>query len=199
MHAAGHGHRRSGGSWTVTTGVLTDGVHTLTAEATDTAGNVSEASLTLTVTTDTVAPTAPSIDLDAAQRHRRLRHRRPDQRHHADPDRHGRGRQHRRGLRRLHVAEHGDRRPPRRLDAHHRHPRCRHAPLTAKATDTAGNTSAASASLTVTIDTAAPASRAEPGRGPTPARPTPTTSPPTTTPTLDGTAEDGSSVEHLRR
>jgi hypothetical protein len=50
----------------VTTGILADGVHTLTAQATDAAGNVSTASLTLEVTTDTLAPAKPTLDLDPA-------------------------------------------------------------------------------------------------------------------------------------
>lgn len=54
----------SDGKWTVTTGELIDGTHVLTAKATDIAGNTSAASLELTIETDTVAPTAPSIDLD---------------------------------------------------------------------------------------------------------------------------------------
>ncbi len=56
----------SGGTWTVTTGVLADGTHTLSAQATDGAGNISEASLTLEVQTDTAAPAKPTIDLVAA-------------------------------------------------------------------------------------------------------------------------------------
>ncbi len=54
----------AGDRWTLTTGVLDDGVHTLTAKATDAAGNISAASLTLEVTTDTVAPAKPTLDLD---------------------------------------------------------------------------------------------------------------------------------------
>ena len=55
----------AGNRWTATTGVLTDGVHVLTARSTDAAGNVSTASITLIVTADT-APDAPPINLDAA-------------------------------------------------------------------------------------------------------------------------------------
>ena len=44
-----------------TTAVLANGSHSLTATATDVAGNVSSASATLAVTVDTVAPVAPTI------------------------------------------------------------------------------------------------------------------------------------------
>ncbi|HYD69490.1 Ig-like domain-containing protein [Azospirillum sp.] len=56
------------GAWTVTaTSSLADGAHTLTARATDTTGNVSAASTAFTVTIDATAPTAPGTpDLTAA-------------------------------------------------------------------------------------------------------------------------------------
>ncbi len=53
------------GKWTATTAELVDGTHVLTAKAIDTAGNISVASLELTVVTDTAAPAQPSVDLDA--------------------------------------------------------------------------------------------------------------------------------------
>ena len=49
------------GAWTYTTAALTDGAHNLTATATDAAGNTSAASAALSVTIDTTAPVAPSI------------------------------------------------------------------------------------------------------------------------------------------
>jgi hypothetical protein len=49
------------GAWTYTTGTLANGSHSFTAADTDAAGNVSPASTALTVTVDTVAPTAPVI------------------------------------------------------------------------------------------------------------------------------------------
>jgi hypothetical protein len=49
------------GAWTFTTAALADGAHSLTATASDVAGNVSAASAALAVTVDTVAPGAPSI------------------------------------------------------------------------------------------------------------------------------------------
>ena len=49
------------GAWSYTTGVLSDGGHSLTATATDAAGNTGAASAALTVTIDTTAPVAPSI------------------------------------------------------------------------------------------------------------------------------------------
>ena len=49
------------GAWSYTTGTLASGTHSLTATATDAAGNVSAASSGLAVTIDTTAPVAPSI------------------------------------------------------------------------------------------------------------------------------------------
>src|SRR5439155_3615055 len=51
----------TGGSFTITTSALADGSHTLTAKATDAAGNVSAASAGFTVIEDTAAPNAPAI------------------------------------------------------------------------------------------------------------------------------------------
>jgi len=53
------------GGWTYTTGVLTQGDHTITAVSTDTAGNVSAASAGLTITIDTAAPTVASVTVPA--------------------------------------------------------------------------------------------------------------------------------------
>jgi len=49
------------GSWAYTLGVLADGAHSLTAKATDAAGNVSAASAALAFTVDTVAPAVPVV------------------------------------------------------------------------------------------------------------------------------------------
>ena len=46
----------TGGSWSITSSALGDGVHTVTAKATDAAGNVGSASSGLSVTIDTAAP-----------------------------------------------------------------------------------------------------------------------------------------------
>ena len=55
------------GAFGVTTSVLSDGIHGITARATDAAGNTSTASSVYPVTVDTIAPTAPtSLSLDAA-------------------------------------------------------------------------------------------------------------------------------------
>ena len=49
------------GAWSYTTAALTNGGHTLTATATDAAGNTGVASSALAVTIDTTAPVAPTI------------------------------------------------------------------------------------------------------------------------------------------
>ena len=57
----------TGGSYSITTSALADGLHTITARATDLAGNVSVASSGLPVTIDPVIPATPSVpDLTAA-------------------------------------------------------------------------------------------------------------------------------------
>lgn len=56
----------TGGNYTLTTSALTDGAHTITATATDLAGNTSSASAGLAITVDTSAPAIPSVpDLTA--------------------------------------------------------------------------------------------------------------------------------------
>src|SRR5262249_4947371 len=49
------------GAWTFSTGTLADATHSFTATASDAAGNVSAASTALSVTVDTIAPSAPTI------------------------------------------------------------------------------------------------------------------------------------------
>ncbi len=51
----------TGGNFTITTSVLGDGPHTLTARATDISGNLGSASTAFHVTIDTAAPAAPVI------------------------------------------------------------------------------------------------------------------------------------------
>ncbi|MCS0615071.1 Ig-like domain-containing protein [Massilia kyonggiensis] len=51
----------TGGTWSITTSMLADGAHTLTAKAADAAGNVSNASSTLAVTIDTAAPASVAL------------------------------------------------------------------------------------------------------------------------------------------
>ena len=53
------------GAWNYTTAALSDGAHSLTATATDAAGNTGVASTALSVTIDTTAPVAPVITSDA--------------------------------------------------------------------------------------------------------------------------------------
>ncbi len=49
------------GAWSYTTSALTNGTHSLTATATDAAGNTGAASTAMSVTVDTAAPVAPTI------------------------------------------------------------------------------------------------------------------------------------------
>ena len=49
------------GAWSYTTAALANGAHSLTATATDAAGNTGAASAALSVTIDTTAPAAPTI------------------------------------------------------------------------------------------------------------------------------------------
>ncbi|RZJ08411.1 MAG: hypothetical protein EOP39_13915, partial [Rubrivivax sp.] len=50
-----------GGSWSITTSALAEGIHTVSAKASDSAGNVSAASVGQTVILDTSAPTAVGL------------------------------------------------------------------------------------------------------------------------------------------
>ena len=59
--AVGTGIATSGGSYSVTTSTLTDGTHSITATATDVAGNVSPASAALSVTIDTDVPVISGV------------------------------------------------------------------------------------------------------------------------------------------
>jgi len=52
-----------GGNWSITSSTLSSGSHTLTAKATDAAGNRSSASSSLSVTIDTTAPTVSSVSV----------------------------------------------------------------------------------------------------------------------------------------
>src|SRR6185312_4554789 len=54
------------GAWSYVTGSLGDGAHSLTAVATDTAGNTSAGSSPLNVTVDSTAPGAPAIAASVA-------------------------------------------------------------------------------------------------------------------------------------
>jgi hypothetical protein len=53
------------GSWTITSSALTNGTHSMTAKATDAAGNTSSASGALSVTIDTNAPTLPALNINS--------------------------------------------------------------------------------------------------------------------------------------
>ena len=58
------------GAWSYTTAALTNGAHSLTATATDAAGNTGVASSALSVTIDTTAPVAPHCLVLDRQRRR---------------------------------------------------------------------------------------------------------------------------------
>ena len=146
------------GDWSIATGTLSNGAHTITATATDAAGNVSVVSAPLSVTIETVAPAAPVIAATICPIPA-VRDRPHHRRSHADIDG---------------TAEAGQYRDAVR---HQRHPvigtttadgsgnwsvatgtlaNGSHG-ITAKATDLAGNVSVVSGTLSVTIDTVAPA------------------------------------------
>gem|GEM_PF-1699112 len=50
----------TGGNWSITSSTLSEGTHSLTAKATDAAGNVGPASAALVITIDVTAPAAPT-------------------------------------------------------------------------------------------------------------------------------------------
>ena len=56
----------TGGNWSITSSALSEGSHTLTAKATDGAGNVSVSSAGLTITLDTTAPAVTGSNPDGA-------------------------------------------------------------------------------------------------------------------------------------
>src|SRR5207244_2320090 len=184
-------------NWSSDSSALADGDHAISAKATDTAGNTGSASGSLTVTIDTAAPAAPSTpDLNALSDSGSSSS--DNITNDSTPSFDG-------------TAENGSSvqllldgggdstgtASPDSITA----PPLPDGSLapTAKATGTAGNTSAASGSLTVTIDTAAPAVSA-----PDLATSSDTGSSSTdnitgdSTPTFNGTAEAGSYVELLR-
>ena len=142
------------GAWTYTTAALANGAHSLTATATDAAGNISAASAALSVTIDTTAPVAPSITSFSP-----------------DSGIVGDGITNVSAVTLTGTAEanstvkvydgatllgqrHGQRQ--RRLELHDRHPGQWRPRLTATATDAAGNIGVASAALGVTVDTMSP-------------------------------------------
>ena len=56
----------NGGNWSITSSALGSGVHNISAKATDVAGNVSPASTTLAIVIDTTSPVAPSTPVCSA-------------------------------------------------------------------------------------------------------------------------------------
>nr|WP_321985505.1 Ig-like domain-containing protein [uncultured Lichenicoccus sp.] len=151
------------GTWSVTSSTLAATAHTLTATATDVAGNVSGSSAALSLTIDTTAPTAPSAPVLAPGSDSGVqgdditnvttptlngsgpgrRHRHPLRRH--DDDRL------RRGWREQYLVDHQQRahrrRAPPERDLHRRQRHRLRPPSTA---------------LTLTIDTTAPAAPSAP-------------------------------------
>ena len=89
-----HGRRHGRACGPSPHATLAAGAHSITAKATDVAGNVSAASAALSVTIDTTAPAAPTARTWPGVGHRYVHHGQHHQRHHADLHRHGRGRQH---------------------------------------------------------------------------------------------------------
>src|SRR5262249_14548218 len=53
----------AGGNWSITSSTLSEGSHTVTAKATDPAGNISSGSSGLAVTIDTTAPAVSSVSV----------------------------------------------------------------------------------------------------------------------------------------
>ncbi|MGE5492851.1 MAG: Ig-like domain-containing protein, partial [Actinomycetota bacterium] len=187
------------GRWSITSSALSEGNHTLTAKATDAAGNTSAASAGLAVTIDTSAPSAQGVPVLAAasdsgisSSDRLTRVATPTVTGTAeagstvvlyDTD----------GTTMLGTAT---------ADGSGRWSITASAlsagihTLTAKATDGAGNTSAASAGLVVTIDTAAPGAPSAPDLIAASDSGASSSDDLTriTTPTVTGTAEAGSTV-----
>ena len=84
------------GAWSFTTAALANGAHSLTATATDVAGNTSASSTALGVTIDTAAPGCPDHCLVLDRQ--RCGGRRHHQRQYPDADRHGGSQRHGQGL-----------------------------------------------------------------------------------------------------
>ena len=189
----------TGGVWSITSSTLAAGTHSLTIKATDIAGNTSNASAALSITIDTTAPAtvaapvlAPASDNGVSNGDGITSVNRPTITGRAeagstvtlyDTD----------GVTVLGTATtgvNGDWRITSSLLADGVHS------LTVKATDAAGNTNTASAPLTVTIDTSAPAAPAAPVLAPASDNGASNSDGVTsvTRPTITGRAEAGSTV-----
>ena len=112
------------GAWSYTTAALVDGAHSLTATATDAAGNTSAASAALNVTVDCQRRVRRRSLVLERHRHGGRRHH---QRQHAHADRHGGGEQHGEGVRWRDAARPGDGQRQRRLELYHGSAGRRHA------------------------------------------------------------------------
>ena len=186
----------SDGDWSVTSGALADSGYVFAARATDVAGNNSPLGATLSVTIDTTAPAIPSTpdlesgsDSGSSQTDNITKDDTPTLSGTSDASvtvallRNGNpaGSVSSTGTWSLTTAA--------LADAIHQ--------FTATATDNAGNTSAASGSLAVTVDTAAPAAPGAPDLSASSDTGSSDSDDITmdNTPTFEGSAESGSSVE----
>ena len=185
------------GDWSVATSTLTNGSHSITARATDVAGNVSVASAALSVTIDTIAPAAPVIAVTISpDTGSSATDRITDD---ATPTLHGSAEA---GstvtlydtdgttlLATTTADDSGHWSVPTSTLTNGSHS------ITAKATDAAGNVSVASAALAVTIDTATPAAPVIAATiSPDTGRSNTDRITDDATPTLSGTAEANSTI-----
>lgn len=186
------------GNWSITASTLADGTHSLTATSTDTAGNTSVASSALSVVIDTAAPAAPAgLDLDTASDSGSSNT--DDITNDNTPTINGTAEANSTveltssidgsvGTTTADGSGNWSITASTLADGVHS--------LTATSTDTAGNTSAASTALSVTIDTAAPAAPSTPDLNAASDAGSSNTDNITndTTPQLDGTAEAGATI-----
>ena len=146
------------GHWSYTPTGLVQGAHTIVASDTDLAGNTGTASLSFTLNS-----VAPAVTRDPGQRHRSLR----DRQNYRQPALTGGGDANAvvtltEGAT---IARHGDRRRHRRLELHPDRSRPGAHTIVASETNVAGNTG--TASLSFTLDTAAPSIAITSAGGPT--------------------------------
>ncbi|GAB3402288.1 Ig-like domain-containing protein [Massilia agilis] len=195
----GSGTADGSGNWSITANTLADGAHNITAKATDAAGNTGSASTALVVTIDATAPAAPSAlalaaasDSGSSSSDKLTSVTKPTISGNAEAGATvklydgateiGSGTADGTGKWSITLGT------DLSSGAHN---------LTAKATDAAGNTSAASAALTVTIDATAPDAPSTPAlaAGSDSGASSSDNVSNVTKPTLSGTAEAGAIVK----